>query len=129
METINDIVREMRNLAHLDKESDDKIPRKHMASAFLSYASRIEAAVKHQFRDTTKTMPEEVAVAENATTTPRRNCDVYTMAEQSKRHEEYCKSHSTNERCVKCPLWQMRLLGINCAIAWANFPYEKEGEK
>ena len=53
---------------------------------------------------------------------PLRNCDVYTMAEQSKRHEEYCKSHSTNGRCVKCPLWQMRLLGLNCAIAWANLP-------
>ena len=56
---------------------------------------------------------------------PLRNCDIYTMEEQSKRHEEYCKSHSINGRCVKCPLWQMRLLGINCAIAWANLPYEK----
>lgn len=73
--------------------------------------------------------PEEVVVAKMETTTPRRNCDVYTMAEQSKRHEEYCKSHTTNGRCGKCPLWQMRLLGINCAVAWANFPYEKEGEK
>ena len=53
---------------------------------------------------------------------PLCNCDVYTMAEQSKRHEEYCKSHSTNGRCIKCPLWQMRLLGINCAIAWTNLP-------
>lgn len=90
--------------------------------------NRLEMA-KHHFRDTTKLIPEEVAVAKMETTTPRRNCDVYTMAEQSKRHEEYCKSHSTNGRCVKCPLWQMRLLGINCAIAWANLLYEKEGEK
>jgi hypothetical protein len=57
---------------------------------------------------------------------PLRNCDVHTMEEQSKRHEEYCKAHSTNGRCVKCPLWQIRLLGINCAIVWANLPYEKE---
>lgn len=53
---------------------------------------------------------------------PLRNCDIYTMEEQSKLYEEYCKSHSINGRCVKCPLWQMRLLGINCAIAWANLP-------
>lgn len=53
---------------------------------------------------------------------PLCNCDIYTMEEQSKRYEEYCKSHSFNGRCVKCPLWQMRLLGINCAIAWTNLP-------
>ena len=99
------------------------------ADSLRAYADIIEKVVRNQFRDATKTIPEKVAVAENATTTPRRNCDVYTMAEQSKRHKEYCKSHSLNGRCVKCPLWQMRLLGINCAIAWANFPYEKEGTK
>ena len=57
-----------------------------------------------------------------ALSAPARNCDVGTEAVQSKRYEEYCKSHSTNGRCVKCSLWQMRLLGINCAIAWANLP-------
>lgn len=73
---------------------------------------------------------DAIANANAALVIPRRNCDVYTMAEQSKRHEEYCTAHTTNNgRCGKCPLWQMRLLGINCAIAWANFPYEKEGEK
>jgi hypothetical protein len=113
METIDNIVREMRKLGNLDEKSTDRIPRKLMGLGFRTYADRIEKAV-----------------AKNATTTPRRNCDVYTMAEQSKRHEKYCTSHTTdNGRCGKCPLWQMRLLGINCAIAFANLPYEKEGVK
>lgn len=60
---------------------------------------------------------------------PRRNCDIYTMAEQSKRHKEYCKSNSTNGLCGKCPLLQMRLRGINCAIAWANLQYEMPVKK
>jgi hypothetical protein len=129
-ETIEDIVRELREQGKHNKENIDlDWLTEEVGDLQLRIADRVEAAVKHQFRDTTKMIPEEVAVAENATTTPRRNCDVYTMAEQSKRHEEFCKSHSTNGRCVKCPLWQMRLLGINCAIAWANFRYEKEGEK
>ena len=59
----------------------------------------------------------------------RSNCDIYTTEEQSKRYEEYCKSHSTNGRCVKCPLRQMRLLGINCAIAWANLPPDEVFDK
>lgn len=71
----------------------------------------------------------DIQEAKAALTEPVLNCEVGTMAEQSKRHERYCTLHTTNERCVKCPLWQMRLLGINCAVAWANFPYEKEGEK
>ena len=61
-------------------------------------------------------------LADEALSAPPRNCDVGTEAVQSKRYEEYCKSHSTNGRCIKCPLWQMRLLGINCAIAWTNLP-------
>ena len=45
-ETIEDIVAEMNNLAHLDKDSDDKITRKHMSLALSDYADRIEAAIK-----------------------------------------------------------------------------------
>ena len=72
---------------------------------------------------------KESSAIEREKRKPLRNCDVYTMAEQSRRHKEYCKSHSTNGQCVKCTLWQMRLLGINCAIAWTNLLYEKEGAK
>ena len=46
MEKIEDILSEMRTLGFLDKDSDEVIPRKHMASGFLSYASRIWAAVQ-----------------------------------------------------------------------------------
>lgn len=46
METIEDIVREMRKLAQIDKESGDMVPRKHMSLALSEYASRIEEAAK-----------------------------------------------------------------------------------
>lgn len=51
MENYDDIVREMINLAHIDKESDEKIPRKHMASALYGYAHRIDVAVKALVED------------------------------------------------------------------------------
>ena len=69
-ETIADIVREMRTLGRLDEKSTDKIPRSLQALGLRIYADRIEAAAKHQFRDTTKMIPEEVAVSKLETTTP-----------------------------------------------------------
>lgn len=61
MKRIDEILCEMRK----------DIPRVVDAKVILrNYADRIEAVVKHQFRDTTKLIPEEVVVAENATTTP-----------------------------------------------------------
>jgi hypothetical protein len=65
MKTVDNILCEMRK----------DIPRVVDAKVILrNYADRLEAAVKYQFRETTKTIPhEKVAVAENATTTP--TCD------------------------------------------------------
>jgi hypothetical protein len=91
------------------------------ASIALSWATH-----GHLTEDDAK---ECLEVVDAALAEPVLNCEVGTMAEQSKRHEEYCKAHTTNGRCVKCPLWQMRLLGINCAVAWSQMPYEKGGEE
>jgi len=44
METIDDIVREMRTLGRLDEKSTDKIPRSLQALGLRTYADRIEAA-------------------------------------------------------------------------------------
>lgn len=46
METINDIVREMRTLGRLDEKSTDRIPRSFQALGLRTYADRIEAAGK-----------------------------------------------------------------------------------
>lgn len=61
METINNVVREMRSLGKLDEESTDKIPRSLQALGLLTYADRIEKAVTscNQFK-----MRETVAETE-----------------------------------------------------------------
>ena len=48
METIEDIVREMRALGRLDEKSTDKIPRSLQALGLRTYADRIEAALKRK---------------------------------------------------------------------------------
>jgi hypothetical protein len=168
-ETIDDIVREMRK----------DMPRVVDAKIILrNYADRIEAAVKHQFRETTKTIPhEKVAVAENATTTPTykdslevgnaarmrealnvvidsirafdkiralkfpkvvksalenmafhavtalakppRNCDVGSEEEQKQRFDVFC----SRRNCDTCPFVEEGIWS-NCAIRWAQMPYE-----
>ena len=66
METIDDIVREMRTLGRLDEKSTDKIPRSLQALGLRTYADRIEAAVKHQFREVTKKeQPNKIEIGEN----------------------------------------------------------------
>ena len=47
-ETIEDIVREMRNLGRLDEKSTDKIPRTLQALGLRTYADRIEGAAKRE---------------------------------------------------------------------------------
>lgn len=55
---------------------------------------------------------------------PRRNCDVGTEREQSKRFDAYCYAHRTIDYgCGNCPL----LDSVCCEFAWGQLPYE-EGE-
>lgn len=48
METIDEIVREMRIIGRLDEKSTDKIPRSLQALGLRTYADRIEAALKRE---------------------------------------------------------------------------------
>ena len=52
METIDEIVREMRTLGRLDEKSTDKIPRSLQALGLRTYADRIEAAAKREREST-----------------------------------------------------------------------------
>lgn len=58
----------------------------------------------------------------------KRNCDVGTAEEQTKRMDAYCASHGErigcSWRCDNCPLCSID----RCELVWAQMPYEaKEG--
>ena len=48
-ETVDDIVREMRDLGNLDRKSTDRIPRSLMGLGLQTYADRIEEAAKRVY--------------------------------------------------------------------------------
>ena len=60
---------------------------------------------------------------------PARNCDVGTVEEQEQRYEKFCDSHKwvddegANACMPECPLSKT----LDCALAWAQMPYEKGG--
>ena len=56
-----------------------------------------------------------------------RNCDVGTDEEQYARIWEFCRKHKAGLRCIHCPV--NGVLPKNCALIWAQMPYEGEGEK
>ena len=63
--------------------------------------------------------------AKAALAEPIRNCDVGTAEEQYARVRAFCKRHKVGLRCVDCPVNGM--LPKNCALIWAQMPYEEGG--
>ena len=64
-ETIQDIVREMRNLGRLDEKSTDKIPRSLQALGLRTYADRILAAHKRfydKYKEHTNELNRQILV-------------------------------------------------------------------
>ena len=72
---------------------------------------------------------EEMAIAldkaKAALAEPLRNCDVGTAEEQDARVRAFCKRHKVGLRCVDCPV--NGVLPKNCALIWAQMPYEEGG--
>ena len=73
---------------------------------------------------------EEIAIAldkaKSALAEPVRNCDRYrTAEEQYARVRACCKRHKVGLRCVDCPV--NGVLPKNCALIWAQMPYEEGG--
>lgn len=66
--------------------------------------------------------------AREALSIPLRNCDVGLVEEQAKRYQEFCDESQTDEdycsMCARCSLKKEK----NCAITWANMPYESEAK-
>lgn len=60
METINDIVREMRKLGELDEKSTCRIPRSLMGLGLRTYADRIEASIKAYNKEITELLKEVI---------------------------------------------------------------------
>ena len=72
-ETVSDIVSEMRHdcpARHMDGTMYRDVYWVYTKGTVKRLADRIEEAANHQFRDTTKMIPEEVAVSKMETTTP-----------------------------------------------------------
>lgn len=63
--------------------------------------------------------------AKAALAEPIRNCDVGTAEEQYARVRAFCKRHKVGLRCVDCPV--NGVLPKNCALIWAQMPYEEGG--
>lgn len=75
----------------------------------------------------------KIAVKE-ALALPRRNCDVGTAKEQALRFDNFCNAsyniNNPNGPCYKCPLTRDgSTYEFECGFAWAQTPYEQEGEE
>lgn len=78
------------------------------------YAFRHERCLAHNI--------SECALA--ALAAPPRNCDVGTADEHAKRFYSVCKKYKLSDGACEasCPMQ----MSLNCALAWAQMPYEKE---
>lgn len=92
----------------------------------------IENAAKIGISDMVPKLRERCDQARVALAEPRRNCDVGTAEEQTKRmHENYC-SHCecyvipSDAEPYGCPLYEQ---GVDCRLKWAQMPYEEGGNK
>jgi hypothetical protein len=66
---------------------------------------------------------------EAAIALPLRQCDVGTAEEQQLRFSQFCKSHvhecGLGRRHANCPAYKT----TDCALTWAQMPYEEGAEK
>ena len=109
-ETIADIVAALRTVAYIQTAESP--------SSVLGFANRIEAAANHQFRDTTKMIPEEMAVSKMETTTP-------TCSKSLQVGNADCSAYE-NRVVVNFPYGERHELCIKCAREL--FPENKESE-
>jgi hypothetical protein len=81
------------------------------------------AQVREQMRDN-----------KEALSAPPRNCDVVTPEEQAERFRRFCGRHKpevnefSKQGELLCPSTGCELIACNygqCALSWANMPYEK----
>jgi hypothetical protein len=143
-ETIADIIAEMRGMGNYQRYSGDHA---------RVLANRLEAAHKRERGDAAKLREALKAIgglctglmptwdgaigrikdiAEAALSAPPRNCDVGTAEEQDERFHRFCVKHHTGS-CAGChnPVGDYTVAnGVReCALVWAQMPYEEGGAK
>ena len=83
-------------------------------------------------------MAEALDKAKAVLSDPPRNCDIGTAEEQKKRFMKFCEAHKPDEHQftehgeLLCPSTGCELIACNygqCALVWAQMPYEEGGEK
>lgn len=96
------------------------------------YLEKLDGAANRALEGYQKDYPNDVAtiIAEDRKSAirPRRNCDVGTASQQAQRFAELCTSHSKDgARGIcdeKCPFYGKEY-GSDCALVWAQMPYER----
>ena len=103
----------LENCASMGEQIDNQLG----SSEDTVYAFRGERCLAHNISECAR-----VALA-----SPPRNCDVGAPEEQSERFDAHCRKHMG---CLTCPLRE-KDGGVpkHCELAWAQMPYEGEGEK
>ena len=143
-ETTTDIIAEMRGMGNYQRYSGDHA---------RVLAGRLEAAHKRErgnfaeLREALKAISglcdrliptwdgaigRIKDIAEAALAAPPRNCDVGTVQEQDERFHRFCVKHHTGS-CAGChnPVGDYTVAnGVReCALVWAQMPYEEGGAK
>lgn len=152
METIKDILREMRGCAGYQERMGFYDLRNLATETLRVFADRIEAAAKREFGNAAKMreVVDEIRVAamsdyvwdadyliekcNAALVEPPRNCDVGTEQEQQDRFREFCRHYESEGECgigrskAACPAFQG---GRNpdCSLWWAHMPFAEGGAK
>ena len=76
----------------------------------------------------TKEEVEAHRLATEALTVPPRNCDVGTAEEQAERFHHQCFEHHTGRCSPHCKTLPAKTRQ-ECALKWAQMPYEEGGAK
>ena len=149
-ETIADIIAEMRGMGNYQRYSGDharvlagRIEAAHKRER--GNAAKLREALKRAWLFVSATRESFAFVREGridrdklcedidaALSAPPRNCDVGTAQEQDERFHRFCVKHHTGS-CAGChnPVGDYTVAnGVReCALVWAQMPYEEGGAK
>lgn len=104
-----------------------------MRAALMQVSLSCSACPRHNCKGCTRPFASFMPAVRKALVLPRRNCEVGTEEEQSKRFEAFCSLHHLpkGKGCYSCPAIPTRSpLAFHrnaCKINWAQMPYEQEG--
>ena len=147
-ETIADIIAEMRGMGNYQRYSGDHA---RVLANRLDAAHRRERGDCAKLREALEMLRELLGdllrlgdaeyhddfsnfcdIIDAALSAPPRNCDVGTAQEQDERFHRFCVKHHTGS-CAGChnPVGDYTVAnGVReCALVWAQMPYEEGGAK